>query len=356
MASPTPVLPEVGSTIVPPGLSFPSRSAASIRGRPIRSFTDPPGFRYSSLASSSGPPGGASFWSRTIGVLPTSSSAVGYSRGIGRKPSPGSMPEVAPAGEDHGAAGCFDSGDDLLVALRPARLDDRRHARLERDLRAVGEGDERVRGQHGAVEVVTVLPRLLDSDPRRVHAARLPAADPQRLEILGEHDCVRGYVLGDAPGEEQVAPDRLARLAAAELHAAPVVDLTVPILDEQSADDALVVPLAEVSAAPLPVPEDADRRLRPQRFQRAVLVLGRDHELDEPLRQLPRQLGGHRPMERDTATPAGFACLTTTAAGSWNSPSRRRAAERSFRLLNESCLPCSWSTRESRCRLAPSST
>src|SRR5215203_3048426 len=178
MASPTPVLPEVGSTIVPPGLSFPSRSAASIRGRPIRSFTDPPGFRYSSLASSSGPPGGASFWSRTIGVLPTSSSAVGYSRGIGRKPSPGSMPEVAPAGEDHRAAGGFDGGDDLLVALRPARLDDRSHARLERDLGAVGEGDERVRGQHCAAEVVAVLSSLLDRDPDGVDAARLPAADP----------------------------------------------------------------------------------------------------------------------------------------------------------------------------------
>src|SRR5215204_566643 len=84
MASPTPVLPEVGSTIVPPGFRWPSRSAASISGRPIRSFTDPPGFRYSSFASSSGPPGGASFWSRTIGVLPTSSSAVGNSLDIGR--------------------------------------------------------------------------------------------------------------------------------------------------------------------------------------------------------------------------------------------------------------------------------
>ena len=30
MANPTPVLPEVGSTIVPPGCSRPSRSAASI--------------------------------------------------------------------------------------------------------------------------------------------------------------------------------------------------------------------------------------------------------------------------------------------------------------------------------------
>ena len=44
------MLPEVGSTIVPPGLSFPSRSAASIIASPIRSLTEPPGFRNSSFA------------------------------------------------------------------------------------------------------------------------------------------------------------------------------------------------------------------------------------------------------------------------------------------------------------------
>ena len=54
MASPTPVLPEVGSTIVPPGRSFPSFSAASIMARPIRSLLEPPGLRNSSFASSVG--------------------------------------------------------------------------------------------------------------------------------------------------------------------------------------------------------------------------------------------------------------------------------------------------------------
>src|SRR3954451_4428711 len=79
IARPTPVLPEVGSTIVPPGRSFPSRSAASIIGSPIRSFTEPPGFRYSSFARIAAPPGGESFWSRTMGVAPTSSRMVGNS-------------------------------------------------------------------------------------------------------------------------------------------------------------------------------------------------------------------------------------------------------------------------------------
>src|SRR5205823_11856209 len=99
MASPTPVLPEVGSTIVPPGLSFPSRLACSIIGRPIRSFTEPPGFRYSSLASSAGPTSWPTLSSRTIGVAPTRSSRVGYSRAtplesLDRDPCGFALPDV----------------------------------------------------------------------------------------------------------------------------------------------------------------------------------------------------------------------------------------------------------------------
>ena len=48
------MLPDVGSMMVPPGLSRPARSAASIIGNPMRSFTDPPGLSISSLASNSG--------------------------------------------------------------------------------------------------------------------------------------------------------------------------------------------------------------------------------------------------------------------------------------------------------------
>ncbi|KXK02744.1 MAG: hypothetical protein UZ03_NOB001001835 [Nitrospira sp. OLB3] len=49
-ASPMPVLPLVGSTIVPPGLSLPCRSASSIMFRQIRSLTLPPGLKDSTLA------------------------------------------------------------------------------------------------------------------------------------------------------------------------------------------------------------------------------------------------------------------------------------------------------------------
>jgi hypothetical protein len=43
------VLPLVPSTIVPPGLSAPARSAASMIGIPMRSFTEPPGLKISAL-------------------------------------------------------------------------------------------------------------------------------------------------------------------------------------------------------------------------------------------------------------------------------------------------------------------
>ena len=73
-----PVLPLVGSTTsVRPGLISPASSAASIIATPIRSFTDPPGLKYSSFAQT---------WpnspfpirsSSTIGVLPTTADASG---------------------------------------------------------------------------------------------------------------------------------------------------------------------------------------------------------------------------------------------------------------------------------------
>src|SRR6187549_3622536 len=73
MASPTPVFPLVGSTIVPPGRSSPDRSAASIIRSAIRSFTDPPGLKYSTLASTSGARPAVTADSFTSGVPPISS-------------------------------------------------------------------------------------------------------------------------------------------------------------------------------------------------------------------------------------------------------------------------------------------
>ena len=67
------MLPLVGSTIVPPGTSAPDASAASIMRSAMRSFTEPPGFRYSTLASTSHRAPSVTWCSRTSGVSPISS-------------------------------------------------------------------------------------------------------------------------------------------------------------------------------------------------------------------------------------------------------------------------------------------
>ena len=69
-----PVLPDVGSTIVPPGLSQPRRSASSTIRMPIRSLTEPPGFSISILATTGVRMPRVTPFSRTIGVLPSVSS------------------------------------------------------------------------------------------------------------------------------------------------------------------------------------------------------------------------------------------------------------------------------------------
>src|SRR5215211_8055332 len=70
MARPTPVFPDVGSTIVPPGLSRPSRSAASTIATAGRSLTEPPGFVVSILAMRSHVSPRPTRASRTSGVSP----------------------------------------------------------------------------------------------------------------------------------------------------------------------------------------------------------------------------------------------------------------------------------------------
>ena len=72
IASAIPVLPLVGSTITErPGSIRPSASAASIIATPMRSLTEPPGLKYSSLATTSAPRFSPSLRSETIGVFPT---------------------------------------------------------------------------------------------------------------------------------------------------------------------------------------------------------------------------------------------------------------------------------------------
>src|SRR5438477_7599832 len=75
IARATPVLPDVGSTIVPPGRSRPRRSASRIIARAMRSFTLPPGLNHSSLAKIRAAPR-AKRASSTSGVAPMDSSSA----------------------------------------------------------------------------------------------------------------------------------------------------------------------------------------------------------------------------------------------------------------------------------------
>ena len=67
------MLPEVGSTITPPGFSSPLRSAASMMRSAMRSLDEPPGFRYSTFTAMVALMPSVTWLSLTSGVLPMSS-------------------------------------------------------------------------------------------------------------------------------------------------------------------------------------------------------------------------------------------------------------------------------------------
>ena len=94
------------------------------------------------------------------------------------------VPEVAATREHHRRAGIAHCCDDLVVALRSARLDDCRNACGESGLGAVGEREERVGGKDGASDIVPVGARFLECEVDGIDARRLTAADPDRREIL----------------------------------------------------------------------------------------------------------------------------------------------------------------------------
>ncbi|CAM5574374.1 hypothetical protein SVIOM74S_02342 [Streptomyces violarus] len=78
MAREMPVLPDVGSRIVQPGVRRPSFSACSIMCRAGRSLTDPVGLRSSSFAQIRTSADGDSRGRRTRGVLPTAARGESY--------------------------------------------------------------------------------------------------------------------------------------------------------------------------------------------------------------------------------------------------------------------------------------
>src|SRR5215472_11532697 len=135
MASPAPVLPDVGSTMVPPGLRSPDASAAATIRRAIRSLTDPPGLKYSTLASTAEPgTPRVTDRSRTSGVFPTSPLSESYTcmvvlpgsaarRLVWRKPyveEAGAMPEAVIVATARSPIGRAFKGS--LTGIRPDDL------------------------------------------------------------------------------------------------------------------------------------------------------------------------------------------------------------------------------------------
>src|SRR5436309_570527 len=92
---------------------------------------------------------------------------------------------------------------DLVVALRPARVDHGRASRLRRDFEGIREGEERVARDDRALRAV---PRLARRDPRRIDAGHLAGTDPDRRAIPREDDRVRLHAPRDRPREQQVVP------------------------------------------------------------------------------------------------------------------------------------------------------
>src|SRR5262245_10277735 len=101
-----------------------------------------------------------------------------------------------------------------------------------------------------------VLMSLLEGYPHRIDTAHLPGADSECLPASGEHYRVRRHVPDHRPGEEEIAPRRLADLTADDLHLAAFVSAGVAVLHEQTAEHPLVVALVGLEGAPLEVVED----------------------------------------------------------------------------------------------------
>src|SRR5262249_26717673 len=145
--------------IVPPGVRAPSRSAASIIARQMRSLTLPPGFRFSSFAHTCAPtPSSCGMRERrTTGVEPIRSSGVRATceaSGMGR---------VAGKRERHDIGGVRKGSIERIVVVFPGALGD-----LLLALPALRQ----LRVRHAAANLVLVV-----NDPLRALAAHAGVAD-----------------------------------------------------------------------------------------------------------------------------------------------------------------------------------
>lgn len=112
--------------------------------------------------------------------------------------------EVAHAGGQQGNAILVADIDGILVTQGATGVDNGSNAGLAGNLNRVvpGEGEEGIRGQDRALDLVT---SLLQGDADRVDTVGLARAHAQQLAILGNSDGVGLDVL-DGPAQSTTAP------------------------------------------------------------------------------------------------------------------------------------------------------
>src|SRR5215208_5813227 len=187
IARPVPVLPEVGSMIVPPGFSRPSASAASTILIATRSLIEPPGLKYSTLATTCGFRPAAMRDSRTSGVSPTvsrieslMSAGAAMRRTIRARSSRTAGGPDLPVGQRHAARQPGLDARRLVRAAVLGRPADEHAGRVPRPVEAV-DVDVQARGDERAPEVARLH---VPAGPERAKAARARDRDVEVLALL----------------------------------------------------------------------------------------------------------------------------------------------------------------------------
>ena len=255
------------------------------------------------------------------------------------------------------------------------------HARLDRGLGTVGEREEGVRRQRGALQLGGLVPPCAFSIAKShgVDAAHLARADADRAEVLCEHDRVRAHVLArpstrtaarPTPPRWACAPSRPPCRARSWRSVSRSWSITPPITLRMSRspgmrlaalgvlDDAHVRLARAARRAPRP---NSRARTAARRSSRSRVGRARRRRRGSaPRRRRTRSAGRRRarPRRRRRSTrrrrtPHGLLCLMIAAAGTSNSRSSARPESRSSRLLKDSSLPCTFTVRASRCVRMP---
>ena len=155
------------------------------------------------------------------------------------------MAEVAPGREDHRHAGRVAGLDHLVVALRAAGLDDRPHARLDREPAARPANGKNASDAIAAPSSDSPAARALSiairtESTRLICPAPIPTVpSPRASTIAFERTCLQTRI-----AEQQLAPLLLARLAlVTTCISSRCSQPGVAVLHEQPAADALQVVL-----------------------------------------------------------------------------------------------------------------